>query len=655
MITTEIDDPAERAQTEFPSEIRRVVVVLIKPTSYDDQGFPFRFWRGVLPSNSLAAMQALTDEALGHIVPAGVPVEIHMYEDCVKNHARKLAALQRRFPEDGTRLIVGLVAVQTAQFPRACDLLDAWSALGATCVIGGFHVSGSIATMLDGVDDPQRPDIPSPHKMPAEIQKIIDKGTIVFQGEAEEVWPDALEEILCDQPRSLYRGGLPPLGDAPIPSYPPEYFEGSFATPIGTFDTGRGCPFECSFCTIINVQGRKTRFRTPEAIIKAIEALCIRDGSASFFFTDDNFARNPMWRKILRGLIDLRREGHEIAFMIESDLVCYKMKDFLPMLSEAGCGQIFMGVESMNPESLQDANKWQNKIQDFKILWDQCHELGIAVHAGYIIGFPHDTPESIQADVESLFEVGVDQASFFMLTPLPGSEDHARAVAAGVDMDPDLSKRDSFHVVMDHPRMSRDQWFAAYQKAWRSFYRVRNMIAALKRCDSRKFRRGLMRNFLWYRWSFATERTHPMIAGLYRFRDLADRKPGSAPLAYPRYVAQEIWRHMRYVGRGFAEFYRFQHVVFETEFAPVIAEKRDELTGRLRGVGDWVRRTFGHVMTRQWLNAFWIEYGHKRWHLLLNPWTYRWHVYMLPYAFSEVIYTLRFILKIRRLSRGAAG
>lgn len=634
---------------DLPEGLKRVVVVLIKPTSYDDDGYPYRFLRGVLPSNSLAIMYALTRDALAKALPSKAEVEIYAYEDGIKNHAEKLKLLMARFPEEGTRLIVGMVAVQTAQFPRACDLLDRWRSRGAICVIGGFHVSGSISTMLDGIDDPKRPGIPSPHRMPNEIQELMDKGVIIFHGEAEDQWAGVLSDILEEQPKSLYRGGQPALLDAPLPSYPPKYFEKSFATKIATFDTGRGCPFACSFCTIINVQGRKPRYRDSQSIIQAVERICVRDGEASFFFTDDNFARNPRWKQILAGLGELRGRGCKISFMIEADLAIDKLKDFLPMLARAGCSQIFMGVESMNPRNLEEANKGQNQIHLFEALWKTCHEYGIAVHAAYIIGFPHDTVESVAEDVARLHALGADQASFFILTPLPGSEDHARAVAAGVDINKDLNRCDSFHPIIAHPKMTSEQWFSSFTSAWRQFYRMENMVKALKRFKKREDRQYLLRNYVWYRWSFVTEKIHPMIAGFYRIRDFRDRRPGAKPTTYMRYLIQETGRHIRYVARFLAEFYRFQHVVLESEYAFLVENKREEFKEKLGGFRDWIRKSFGRVMTREWLNRFWIAYAGKKWKLLVSPWTYRWHVYMLPYAMTEVVYTLRFAMQCRRL------
>lgn len=624
-----------------PVPLARVVVILIKPAHYDPDGFVYRFRRGVLPSNSLAAMHTLTAQALAGIVPAGVRTELYVLEDGVQRHARQLQRLARRFPEPGTRLIVGLVAVQTAQFPRACDLISQWQSRGAACVIGGFHVSGSIAALHDGIADSRRPGIPCPGTMPPEIQQLLDRGVVVFHGEAENLWPQVLRDLLHATPQPLYRGGQPPLHNAPLPDYPSGYFQGSFATAIQTFDTGRGCPFACSFCTIINVQGRQPRFRDPRAILQRVRRICEQTGQALFFLTDDNFARNPCWETILDGLIELRRQGYDIRFMVEADLACGNLKNFLPKLAAAGCSQIFMGVESLNPANLRGAGKHQNQVDRYARLFERCHEQGILVHAGYIIGLPHDTPESVRRDIKRLFELGVDQASFFMLTPLPGSEDHVRLHQAGAAIDADYNRYDSFQPAMDHPAMSRQQWTAAYRDAWRSFYSVGNMVTALRRCRHRARRWDLLCNYVWYRWSFATEATHPMIAGFYRYRPYGQRRRTAAPLSWPRYVGQELWRHARYLGRFLAEFYVFQFVVFETELVPALTEGQELLGGRLRGIGDWYRRTFGRVMSRKWLNGFWINYARNRWQLL-NPLRVRWHLEMLPHAATEVIYTMRF-------------
>jgi hypothetical protein len=259
----------------------------------------------------------------------------------------------------------------------------------------------------------------------------------------------------------------------------------------------------------------------------------------------------------------------------------------------------------------------------------------------------------VERDIEELFRLGVDEASFFILTPLPGSEDHIRAWTAGVKIDGDFNRFDSFHTVTDHPKMTRAEWFATYRKAWRRFYRVSNMIEALKRCRLAEVRRTLLRGFIWYRWSFAAERVHPMISGFYRFRDRRDRRPGAAPVSRLGFAWQEVKRHVRYLGCFFAEFYRFQHVVFETRYAPMIADRREEWADRIHGARDWFHRTFGRAVTRRWLNRFWIDYARLRWRLLFDPTAIRWHLRMAPHALTEVIYTLRFALEFKDLMKSA--
>src|SRR6185436_13829934 len=108
----------------------------------------------------------------------------------------------------------------------------------------------------------------------------------------------------------------------------------------------------CSFCTIINVQGHDPRYRSVDAIVARVRRACAEENDPFFFFTDDNFARNPYWKDILLGLIQLRTEGLEFTFMVEADLVAWKIPDFIDHLAQAGCNQVFMGVETVRQETL---------------------------------------------------------------------------------------------------------------------------------------------------------------------------------------------------------------------------------------------------------------------------------------------------------------
>jgi radical SAM superfamily enzyme YgiQ (UPF0313 family) len=162
--------------------------------------------------------------------------------------------------------------------------------------------------------------------------------------------------------------------------------------------------------------------------------------------------------------------------MIQVDTQAYKIPNFVDLAFGAGCTQVFIGMESINPKNLKAAGKAQNKVQEYSEMIAAWHEAKIATHIAYIIGFAFDTPESVEEDVNRLKqELGVEQASFFMLTPLPGSQDHARMVRAGEYMDPDLNKYDSFHETTRHPNFAPGEWYATYRKAWLSFYSFEHM------------------------------------------------------------------------------------------------------------------------------------------------------------------------------------
>jgi hypothetical protein len=126
-------------------------------------------------------------------------------------------------------------------------------------------------------------------------------------------------------------------------------------------------------------------------------------------------------------------------------------------------------------------------------------------------------------------DIQPDWASFFILTPLPGSRDHQELTAAGAWMDPDLNRRDTFHVTVGHPLMTGDEWNEAYREAWRTFYSKENLVRILSRWSHHPRQYwGMLWVLFWYRHSALTEQTHPMLSGLIRFKDRTTRRPGLA-------------------------------------------------------------------------------------------------------------------------------
>jgi radical SAM superfamily enzyme YgiQ (UPF0313 family) len=494
------------------------LLVLIKPSHYDDDGYVIQWIRSAIPSNTLAVLNGLAlDCASRKVLGDNVIIAIDLYDET--NTVIPIRSIIRKMRGYASG-IVGLVGVQTNQFPRAVDLAEHFRRANIPVVIGGFHVSGCLAMLP---------------KLPRDIQAASEHGISVFAGEAE----GHLDEVL----RDAYAGQLKPiynflnegrsLESSPSPFLPVQIVKNTFRR-LSSFDAGRGCPFQCSFCTIINVQGRKSRYRSADDVERIIRAN-LQQGVGRFFITDDDFARNSNWETILDRCIQLREEeGLVISFTAQVDVAAYKIPRFIEKCARAGCTNIFIGLESLNPESLAGAKKRQNKIWQYRKMLQAWKDHGCTTIAGYILGFPTDTPESIARDIEIIKnELPLDGLEFFCLTPLPGSEDHRNYCERGAWIEPDMNKYDLEHVTMDHSLMSKEEWQRTYRNAWRQYYTEEHIERVLRRAavkDQDIYK--VMFLLLCLSGSIALEGIHPLEAGMFRRKVRRMRRPGM-PLENP--------------------------------------------------------------------------------------------------------------------------
>lgn len=515
--------------------LKTLHLYLIKPSQYDDDGYVVRHWRGVLPSNTLACLAGLTDDVVRkNLLGEKWEVKVHLFDESVDKIPVKRICRSQRWGLAKT--IVGLVGVQTNQFPRACDLARTFRKAGLTVLIGGFHVSGYLALL---------PDIPS------DIQQLMDEGVTIVKGEVEETWGDLLLDAANDRLKPMYDflNNKPDLYTKPIPAIRKKYLRKFAASNFGTLDCGRGCPFECTFCTIINVQGRKMRFRSANHIADAIRRNYHENGITFYFFTDDNFARNKNWELIFDALIKLRHdENIPVEFMMQVDVLSWKIKNFVTKARQAGCINVFIGMESVDPGNLAAAGKKQNQVSEYRHLIQAYRDSDISSHVGYILGFPFDTVDSIRRDLKFLMnEVQPDHASFFILMPLPGSMDHLQMMRRGEWMHPDFNLYDSQHEVTHHPYLKDGSWTETYFEAWRTFYSLENMKAILMRGSRANYWNNFLR-FFWYKNSIQTEHRHPMMSGYFRLKGRRARRPGLpilSPWEYYTARAKEVRAYLR--------------------------------------------------------------------------------------------------------------
>jgi hypothetical protein len=514
-------------------------LVLIKPSHYDDAGYPIQWCKAAIPSNTLACLNALAEDASRRRV-LGPDIEILLRTFDETNQRVRPDRIIRAIRREGGAALVAMVGVQSNQFPRAVDLARTFLAAGVPVCIGGFHVSGSIAMLSD---------------IPSEMREAQAFGLSFFAGEAEQ---GRLDQVLRDahsgilQPIYNFMDDLPSLEGEPPPILPARHIR-RISGSLSSFDLGRGCPYQCSFCTIINVQGRRSRFRTPDDLEYTIRENYAQ-GIKRFFITDDNFARNRHWEALFDRMIQLRLgEGLPIGFTIQVDTLCHRIPNFIEKAAAAGVRRVFIGLENINPDNLLTSKKHQNKITEYRVMLQKWRQHGAITCAGYIIGFPGDTKESVLRDIEIIKrELPLDILELFHLTPLPGSEDHKVLLQRGVWMDPDLNKYDLYHRVAHHPRMSDADWDDSYRAAWESFYSLDHIRTVLRRVAANPQGRPqtTLSTLLWFKLMTMFEDVHPLEGGAFRRKSRRDRRHGlpleSPFVFYPRYLAEIVVKAWRY-------------------------------------------------------------------------------------------------------------
>jgi radical SAM superfamily enzyme YgiQ (UPF0313 family) len=503
-------------------------VILIKPSHYDDDGYVIRWYRSPMPANSLATVYGLVAESASRQV-LGPDVEFDTTATDETNTRVRIDDIAADMKRSGQFGFVGLVGVQSNQYPRALDIARPLRAAGVPVVLGGFHVSGLFAMFPDLMPD---------------LKEALDLGITLFAGEAEGRMDDVLRDAAAGTLKPIYNyiNDLPALEGSVTPFLPGRTVRKTVGN-VTTFDAGRGCPFQCSFCTIINVQGRKSRRRSPDDVEQILRTNWAQ-GIDRFFITDDNFARNKDWESIFDRIIELREQhGMDVRFLIQVDTLCHKIPNFVAKAKRAGVTRIFIGLENINPDNLLAAKKRQNKITEYRKMLLAWKAVGIFTFAGYILGFPGDTPESVRHDIEIVKrELPLDVLEFFFLTPLPGSEDHKVLWQKGVPLDPDLNKYDLEHACTAHSRMSQAEWEKVYWEAWKLYYTPEHIETVLRRARASGINIArLWPIILWFASSQSVEKVHPLQGGIIRLKHRLERRSGMPVEPIWMFYPKALW------------------------------------------------------------------------------------------------------------------
>ena len=254
---------------------------------------------------------------------------------------------------------------------------------------------------------------------------------VIFIGEAEDTWPQFLRE--WEQGLHQYRYEQiekTDMAKVPIPRYDLVKFK---EYTMGCVQTSRGCPFQCEFCDIIVIFGRRPRIKTPEMVISEIDAQH-KLGVHVIFLVDDNFIGNKKVAKvILRAIIEWQHQhGYPMAFFTEASLDLAEDDELLQLMNEAGMVAVFIGIESPDEAALRETKKFQN-VRGSSML-DRVHKVqnsGLEVYAGMIVGFDQDDETVFDRQYEFLQKARVVGAMAGMLSAIPKTPLYERLEAAG--------------------------------------------------------------------------------------------------------------------------------------------------------------------------------------------------------------------------------
>lgn len=386
--------------------------------------------------------------------------------------------------------LVGISTI-TATAPAGYALADAFRARGVPVVLGGPHASFLPEEALDHAD-------------------------YCISGEAEESFPRLVDALngkgdLADVPGLSWRDGgalrrnapCPPIEDLdslPFPDFSLLSMKGRMGGPgpgpqTVPVQTSRGCPFDCTFCSVTGMFGRRYRHRSTASVMAELSRYDPR--RRIVFFYDDNFAANPRKTADLLKEMAALRPRFQWSTQVRTDVA--RTPGLLDLMAEAGCATLFIGFESVDPRALREMKKNQS-VDEMRYAIREIRRRGIHVHGMFVFGFDSDTPATTRATVDFALEEKVDTAQFLLLTPLPGSGFYERVAAEGRLMDTAWDTYDAHHVKFRPRGFSPFGLQLAQIEAHRRFYGPLRVLGRLFRGRIAGFAIGLYAAALNRRW-----------------------------------------------------------------------------------------------------------------------------------------------------------
>jgi radical SAM superfamily enzyme YgiQ (UPF0313 family) len=304
---------------------------------------------------------------------------------------------------------------------------------------------------------------------PDKVQPHFDS---ILVGEAQTIWPQMVYDMVYGKLKPRYEAGLTPsLENIPLPRY--DLVEKKYFSPIVTEAT-RGCPHPCTYCQLNIV---RTPHRT-RPIKDVIRDLTNTDGLPFYkkkmaMLLDNNLGGDLKYAKeLLSEIAKLKFWGIGAQYSIE----CLRDDDFVKALANANCRMSFLGMESLNEESLRGVQKKQNKVQEYKEYFDKLNRKGILTFTGLMFALDEDTKEYYKTLPEKLDEVGCNVILPSISIPIYGTPLYDKIKSEGRLIDENITHYEGDHVLFKHNNLSEEEIYEAYKRVNKIFYSWKNIF-----------------------------------------------------------------------------------------------------------------------------------------------------------------------------------
>lgn len=340
------------------------------------------------------------------------------------------------------------ISIMTATAKRGYHLAKKFKGNGSKVIFGGIHAS----------------------IMPEEVIKY---GDAVVIGEAESSWPKLIEDFRQNSLKKYYQDKEPDLSNAPLPKRDSRIDRSVLGIKCPGFYTTKGCPYDCEFCSVSSVYGRKIRTLPIPLVIKDIE----NANSKIYLSLDDNVVANPKYAKSL-----FREMSHlNIKWGGQCTVTIAKDDELLQLCRKSGCGGLFIGLESVSTTSMRKMRKTLKSIKENEDAIKKIQDAGIIFHPSFVFGFDDDTKAVFDDTLEFLYRNRITTATFNILTPYPGTRLFRRLQQEGRLISEDWSHYNHYTVTFRPKNMTERELAESYFLFKKEFYSLSNICRRITR------------------------------------------------------------------------------------------------------------------------------------------------------------------------------